>query len=140
MELTCFSGTLFSNIFHNTGDLYGVNLFLGYSLFKFLDNKSTPLALFTFKGSFLAVLVQKNNSLNTIWFETVSCLLLKFSQFWNRFGCVLHNTVLLYGISLFLGYCYFKFLDNKVIPLALFTFRRRFLAVLAQRNYSLYKI
>ena len=69
MELTCFSGTLFSNIFHNTGDLYGVNLFLGYSLFKFLDNKSTPLALFTFKGSFLAVLVQKNNSLNTIWFE-----------------------------------------------------------------------
>ena len=63
-------------LFHNTGDLYGVSLFLGYLIFKFLENKGIRLALFTFRGSFLAVLVKRTNSLDTVWFENsfLSCV------------------------------------------------------------------
>ena len=59
----------FGCAFHNTGDLYGISLFIRFCIFKFQDSKGIPLALFTFRGSFLGVLIQRNNSLDTIWFE-----------------------------------------------------------------------
>ena len=43
----------------------------------------------------------------------------------------------LYGISLFLRYFNFKFLDNKEISLTMFALEISILAVSAKRNYSL---
>ena len=54
----------------------------------------------------------------------------------NRFFVPELQENLLYGISLSLRYCFFKFLDNRGIPLTLFSFRKRFHAVFAQRNNS----
>ena len=130
----------FGCVFHNTGDLYGINLFLEYSLFKVLTNKSTPFVLFSFRGSFLAGFAQSNDSLDTVWLKTCSRPVFQFGKFWNRFACVFHKAGDLYGIRLFLGCCIFKFLDNTGIALALFAFKEDSLAVFAQSKDSLDKI
>ena len=64
------------------------------------------------------IFLQFLHKTTTLWTEfglkTVSCLVFQFVQFWKRFRCVFNNTGDFFGISLFLGYCNFKFLYNKV--------------------------
>ena len=85
------------------------------------------MALLALKKSFLPVFAQNNDSLDRIWFENFFfsgvpiCAILKY--IWFRLPGYLN------GISFFLGYPIFKFLDNKGIPLAVDTFIRNFLAV-----------
>ena len=69
-----------------------------------------PMVLF-----FFLQFLHKTTTLCTEFgLKTVSCLVFQFMQFWKRFRCVFHNTGDFFGISLFLGYCNFKFLYNKV--------------------------
>ena len=69
--------------------------------------------------------------------EKIFLELFQFAQFWNRFGSVFHHTGDFNGISLSLGHCIFKFLEYKDILSDWYTFRRSFVAVLAERNNSL---
>ena len=116
MELSCLSGTVFSN-FLKIEALRSYRLFLRKVSLLFLHKATILLTKFCLK--------------------MVSRPVFQFAQFWNRFGCSFYNTGDLYRISLFLGYCIFTFLDNKGIPLPLFTSRKSFFAVLAERNDSL---
>ena len=93
--------------------------------------------MFVFRSSSLAVSGKRSYSLDVVCFENSFCLFVQFAQLWNRFGCVFHDTGDLHGIGFSLGYCIFKLVDNTSIPLALFTFRRKFLGIFQQRNNSL---
>ena len=117
--------------------MYGIPLFLVYCIFKSLDNRGMRFALFAFRRRFLAVRHKETILKTKVGLKTVSCLVLQFAQFWNSFYSVFYNTGDLYGIGLFLGYCVFKFFENRSMILALFAFRTSFLAVFAEKNDSL---